>query len=647
MQLAPTLVKNSSESLFQSLSSVLVKGENLLLRLHTNSRDDDACGTVLVKTILASWKETPRKVIEYYLNRVSSSKVSPASIFAASSDASLTSSDSSSNCFRKSNSSSISTSSLSALFTLKVLGQNQYLHGNHELINFSYIRDCLSSDNVKPINLVLVPLDVNALEAVPLEEEFGEIEEARLPVGLSASLKPVTEPFLDSFTFEARKSSSLSLSFRSPLDAKTFDFNSSSLKFQDEHGAFISQWSLTFQPYQIEIQSLSFNLGNEALLEPDDKVGLEITMYNGAEAITPSVVLILSGSDLIPNNNNHVLATLPINISDIPRYARLCFRLFDESKTQRLPIKSSNIGNGTDLGPDNVANRISGSSETAYPPLINWINGNKCTSFLISDCQGIIKTGQYRVLLSEDHHQYVPVSSLSPPPAASPLPVVSPVSASFVYFNSPVAGLITDKNCIALAFAIPGYEKPIVYPEDEPQVMSVDECLDMTCSFDCIDDSIQPILQDAICNGNSLFTISEHVAKLIWQYRYSLRNVPEALPQFLSVVRWNDLHQTLEARRLMKSWDMLLPEQALQLLDVKYNDPFVREYAISVLESTMSDDQILLYLPQLIQVLKYEPYLDNCLTRFLLKKAWLNRRIGNSLFWFLKVRLQPCTWILI
>ena len=39
---------------------------------------------------------------------------------------------------------------------------------------------------------------------------------------------------------------------------------------------------------------------------------------------------------------------------------------------------------------------------------------------------------------------------------------------------------------------------------------------------------------------------------------------------------------------------------------------------------------------QLVQVLKYESYLDCELTKFLLDRALANRRIGHFLFWHLR-----------
>lgn len=52
--------------------------------------------------------------------------------------------------------------------------------------------------------------------------------------------------------------------------------------------------------------------------------------------------------------------------------------------------------------------------------------------------------------------------------------------------------------------------------------------------------------------------------------------------------------------------------------------------------SLFRDDELFQYLLQLVQVLKYESYLDCELTKFLLGRALANRKIGHFLFWHLR-----------
>ncbi|XP_016430233.1 phosphatidylinositol 4,5-bisphosphate 3-kinase catalytic subunit alpha isoform-like, partial [Sinocyclocheilus rhinocerous] len=85
------------------------------------------------------------------------------------------------------------------------------------------------------------------------------------------------------------------------------------------------------------------------------------------------------------------------------------------------------------------------------------------------------------------------------------------------------------------------------------------------------------------------------------------------------------------------------PESALELLDCNFPDPMVREFALRCLIQGLTDDKLSQYLLQLVQVLKYEMYLDNPLARFLIKKALTNQRIGHFFFWHLKSEMHNKT----
>ena len=55
-----------------------------------------------------------------------------------------------------------------------------------------------------------------------------------------------------------------------------------------------------------------------------------------------------------------------------------------------------------------------------------------------------------------------------------------------------------------------------------------------------------------------------------------------------------------------------------------------------------SDDKLLMYLLQLVQVLKFEPYLDCALGQFLLRRSLRNRTIGHFFFWHLRWGVCEC-----
>lgn len=61
----------------------------------------------------------------------------------------------------------------------------------------------------------------------------------------------------------------------------------------------------------------------------------------------------------------------------------------------------------------------------------------------------------------------------------------------------------------------------------------------------------------------------------------------------------------------------------------------MRSYAIECIRQ-VSDDELLLYLLQLVQALKHENYLECDLVNFLIVRALQNRKIGHFLFWHLR-----------
>ena len=50
-----------------------------------------------------------------------------------------------------------------------------------------------------------------------------------------------------------------------------------------------------------------------------------------------------------------------------------------------------------------------------------------------------------------------------------------------------------------------------------------------------------------------------------------------------------------------------------------------------------SNDQLMMFLLQLVQVLKFEPYLDCPLGEFLLRRGLQSKTIGHYLFWHLRL----------
>ena len=117
------------------------------------------------------------------------------------------------------------------------------------------------------------------------------------------------------------------------------------------------------------------------------------------------------------------------------------------------------------------------------------------------------------------------------------------------------------------------------------------------------------------------------------------------MPIFIRLIDFTDhekigiCYETLDGSGLAKD---MLPEESLALLDGLFGDIKVRIFAVKKL-SQLNDSQIALFMPQLIQALKYELFHHSPLAEFLLEKALKNTRVvGHALFWSLKANLhQP------
>ncbi|XP_014237353.1 phosphatidylinositol 4-phosphate 3-kinase C2 domain-containing subunit beta isoform X2 [Trichogramma pretiosum] len=126
--------------------------------------------------------------------------------------------------------------------------------------------------------------------------------------------------------------------------------------------------------------------------------------------------------------------------------------------------------------------------------------------------------------------------------------------------------------------------------------------------------------------------------EILWEKRHYLHEKPEALPKVLLAAHsWDwaclpDLHASLRV------WTPLPPVQALQLLLPCFPDMQVREMAVSRIKE-LSNDELVDYLPQLLQALKHETYEASPLAKFLLERALVSPRVAHHIYWLLNQAL--------
>ena len=82
------------------------------------------------------------------------------------------------------------------------------------------------------------------------------------------------------------------------------------------------------------------------------------------------------------------------------------------------------------------------------------------------------------------------------------------------------------------------------------------------------------------------------------------------------------------------------PEDALALLDSEFGDERIRLFAVTKL-SQLNDTYLSLYIPQLVQAIKYEPHHKSPLSEFLLERSLENTRVvGHAFFWSIRASLH-------
>ncbi|XP_062886999.1 phosphatidylinositol 4,5-bisphosphate 3-kinase catalytic subunit gamma isoform isoform X2 [Mobula hypostoma] len=145
---------------------------------------------------------------------------------------------------------------------------------------------------------------------------------------------------------------------------------------------------------------------------------------------------------------------------------------------------------------------------------------------------------------------------------------------------------------------------------------------------------------EEIISTDPLNPLSTEDKELLWHFRNECMRQPKAYPKFLSSVKWGQQELVLKTHQLLEDqdvWDSspLDVGLAMQLLDCRFSDEQVRALAIRKLE-TLDNSGVLCYLLQLVQAVKFEPYHDSALARFLLKRALRSKCIGHFLFWFLR-----------
>ncbi|TGO89694.1 hypothetical protein BPOR_0098g00250 [Botrytis porri] len=139
--------------------------------------------------------------------------------------------------------------------------------------------------------------------------------------------------------------------------------------------------------------------------------------------------------------------------------------------------------------------------------------------------------------------------------------------------------------------------------------------------------------------------LSPEEKDLVWKFRHHLARDKRALTKFIKSVNWNDPNEAREAVAMLSKWTEIDVDDALELLGPTFENSSVRAYAVDRLRKS-DDDELLLYLLQLVQALKFEHISpdsaedatqDSSLARLLISRATNNFQLGNLFHWYLMV----------
>ncbi|KAG1679555.1 Phosphatidylinositol 4,5-bisphosphate 3-kinase catalytic subunit delta isoform [Nymphon striatum] len=332
--------------------------------------------------------------------------------------------------------------------------------------------------------------------------------------------------------------------------------------------------------------------------------GIEIGLFHGGEPLCD----VISTNEVDVPNGEAVWdedITFDIEICNIPRCARLCIAIYELKKVVKGTVKSRRRDRST-------------RQDLNMRP-IGWINT------MIYDFRNCLKSGPETLYLWTSMDDMQTEDLLHPIATITSNPNMEHATALTVCFD--------DCNS----------SQTIIYPSLENLAeLNEGHSQEQDSGRNSVPHASKAYLQQVkqICERDPLHQMHEQEKELLWFLRKDCCiHFPHVLPKLLHAVKWNDQSDIAEMMALLQVWPSLPPEKALELLDYAYADINIRNFAVKCLKN-LSDEELSMYLLQLVQALKHESYLYCDLAKFLLSRALNNQVIGQNLFWHLRSELH-------
>ncbi|XP_065424041.1 phosphatidylinositol 3-kinase C2 domain-containing subunit gamma [Chrysemys picta bellii] len=133
----------------------------------------------------------------------------------------------------------------------------------------------------------------------------------------------------------------------------------------------------------------------------------------------------------------------------------------------------------------------------------------------------------------------------------------------------------------------------------------------------------------------SLLLLLEQERRFLWFYRSYCNNENCSLSLVLGSAPSWDRKSISEMYTVLREWSFSNPLEALGLLTFSFPDQDIRRTAVQQMEN-LSNDELLEYLPQLVQVIKFEWSLESPLVKLLLCRSLQSIQVTHQLYWLLK-----------
>ncbi|XP_065339767.1 phosphatidylinositol 4,5-bisphosphate 3-kinase catalytic subunit beta isoform [Cloeon dipterum] len=434
-------------------------------------------------------------------------------------------------------------------YLLKVCGQHEFLLGDHPLIYFTHIQEALAKEAAPVVIVVPVSYLSAGNELDILQENMARLD-----------MKPPRPGSASSSTMTLRK-----------------------------RGKYLSSWEAVGK-FSVLIKSI-----NKLNCDKDSVVGVRVGIFHGGKPMceqkSTSEKPVTMEEDVCKCQWENELLEFDITVANIPRMARLCFVVYEKSRSAKRKY--------------------------ALNPLA-WVNTT------VYDFKGQLQQGANTLYM---WHEDLQVDSND---LLRPLGTV---------VGNP---LTSDCSSLSVVFPLIDPDKIVLYPYMDTILKFAEPVLNDSPELAALNQGHLSILENlrATFERDPRAELHDQDKKSFWRLRHiCMQEFPDMLPKLLDCLEWNDRQQVADAISLVKQWPILPAEKALELLDYAYADQTVRSYAVECI-SKVSDEELSLYLLQLVQALKHESYLHCDLALLLVRKAIENQRIGHFFFWHLKSEME-------